>query len=86
MVFPESPAPGGNPAIVLDINRPDGSMQFTRTLLGLGQKAVLRGRVRQVVFQDIEGLDIDAFSRERIDASVTELQEERAAVEKLGLL
>jgi malate dehydrogenase len=34
----------------------------------------------------VEGLDIDAFSRERIDASVTELQEERAAVEKLGLL
>jgi malate dehydrogenase len=34
----------------------------------------------------VEGLDIDAFSRERIDASVRELQEERAAVEKLGLL
>ena len=34
----------------------------------------------------VEGLDIDAFSRERIDASVAELQEERAAVEKLGLL
>jgi malate dehydrogenase len=34
----------------------------------------------------VEGLDIDDFSRERIDASVSELQEERAAVEKLGLL
>jgi malate dehydrogenase len=34
----------------------------------------------------VEGLDIDDFSRERIDTSVSELQEERAAVEKLGLL
>ena len=34
----------------------------------------------------VEGLEIDAFSRERIDASVRELQEEREAVEKLGLL
>jgi malate dehydrogenase len=34
----------------------------------------------------VEGLEIDEFSRERIDASVAELQEEREAVEKLGLL
>jgi malate dehydrogenase len=34
----------------------------------------------------VEGLEIDDFSRERIDATVAELQEERAAVEKLGLL
>ncbi len=34
----------------------------------------------------VEGLEIDDFSRQRIDASVSELQEERAAVEKLGLL
>jgi malate dehydrogenase len=34
----------------------------------------------------VEGLDIDDFSRERIDTSVSELQEERAGVEKLGLL
>jgi malate dehydrogenase len=34
----------------------------------------------------VDGLDVDAFSRERIDASVAELTEEREAVEKLGLL
>jgi malate dehydrogenase len=34
----------------------------------------------------VEGLEIDPFSRERIDASVAELQEEREAVEKQGLL
>jgi malate dehydrogenase len=34
----------------------------------------------------VQGLDIDAFSRERIDASVRELEEEREAVRGLGLL
>jgi malate dehydrogenase len=34
----------------------------------------------------VEGLEIDDFSRERIDASVNELNEERAAVKDLGLL
>lgn len=34
----------------------------------------------------VEGLAIDAFSRERIDASVAELLEERDAVRALGLL
>jgi malate dehydrogenase len=34
----------------------------------------------------VEGLEIDAPSRARIDASVAELEEERAAVEALGLL
>ena len=34
----------------------------------------------------VEGLDIDAFSRERIDASVAELVAERDAVRALGLL
>lgn len=34
----------------------------------------------------IQGLEIDAFSRERIDASVRELEEERAAVRDLGLI
>jgi len=37
-------------------------------------------------WQIVEGLDIDDFSRARIDASVAELGEERAAVEALGLL
>jgi malate dehydrogenase len=34
----------------------------------------------------VTGLEIDAFSRERIDASVKELQEERQAVQDLGLI
>ena len=34
----------------------------------------------------VQGLEIDAFSRERIDASVAELREERDAVKALGLL
>src|SRR5919204_73908 len=34
----------------------------------------------------VQGLDIDAFSRERIDASVNELKEERDAVKQLELV
>jgi malate dehydrogenase len=34
----------------------------------------------------VQGLDINDFSRERIDRSVNELREERAAVKSLGLL
>jgi malate dehydrogenase len=34
----------------------------------------------------VQGLDIDEFSRSRIDASVKELQEERQAVQELGLV
>jgi malate dehydrogenase len=34
----------------------------------------------------VEGLELDGFSRERIDASVAELIEERDAVRELGLL
>ena len=37
-------------------------------------------------YQVVEGLEIDTFSRERIDLSVSELLEERAAVEGLSLL
>ncbi|MFG1618757.1 malate dehydrogenase [Nonomuraea wenchangensis] len=37
-------------------------------------------------FEIIQGLEIDAFSRERIDASVRELEEERTAVKELGLI
>ncbi|MEO3873562.1 malate dehydrogenase [Nonomuraea sp. B12E4] len=37
-------------------------------------------------FEIIQGLEIDAFSRERIDASVRELSEERDAVKELGLI
>jgi malate dehydrogenase len=34
----------------------------------------------------VEGLDLDEFSRARIDTSVNELQEERTAVQGLGLI
>jgi malate dehydrogenase len=34
----------------------------------------------------VEGLDVDDFSRQRIDASVAELREERDAVSELGLI
>ena len=34
----------------------------------------------------VQGLDIDDFSRGRIDASVAELAEERDAVKGLGLI
>ncbi|RGC69428.1 malate dehydrogenase [Micromonospora sp. MW-13] len=37
-------------------------------------------------FEIVQGLAVDEFSRQRIDASVAELQEERAAVQGLGLL
>ncbi|SHN43469.1 malate dehydrogenase [Cryptosporangium aurantiacum] len=37
-------------------------------------------------FEIVQGLEIDAFSRERIDASVQELAEERDAVRQLGLI
>lgn len=37
-------------------------------------------------WQVVEGLDINPFSRARIDASVTELRDERDAVKALGLL
>jgi malate dehydrogenase len=37
-------------------------------------------------YQIVQGLDIDDYSRGKIDASVAELVDERAAVEELGLL
>jgi malate dehydrogenase len=37
-------------------------------------------------YEIVQGLDIDEFSRARIDASVRELTEERDAVAKLGLI
>ena len=37
-------------------------------------------------YQIVQGLDIDEFSRERIDVSVQELAAERSTVEQLGLI
>ena len=37
-------------------------------------------------YEVVQGLDIDDFSRERIDKSVSELADERDAVRELGLI
>jgi malate/lactate dehydrogenase len=37
-------------------------------------------------YRIVEGLEVPDFSRERIDATVAELKEERDAVEELGLI
>jgi malate dehydrogenase len=42
--------------------------------------------VREGRWEIVQGLDIDDFSRARIDASVAELVEERDAVKALGLI
>jgi malate dehydrogenase len=42
--------------------------------------------VKDGKWQIVQGLEIDDFSRERIDASVRELEEEREAVRDLGLI
>jgi malate dehydrogenase len=34
----------------------------------------------------VQGLEVNDFSRQRIDATVNELKEEREAVRKLGLV
>jgi malate dehydrogenase len=41
---------------------------------------------RDGAYSIVPGLDIDDFSRQRIDATVSELIEEREAVTELGLI
>ncbi|KAA0080265.1 malate dehydrogenase [Mycolicibacterium sp. P9-64] len=55
---------------------------------GIPEGVVSSFPVRAVdgAWQIVEGLDINEFSRARIDASVAELAEERAAVAALGVL
>ncbi|MEW9546892.1 malate dehydrogenase [Nonomuraea sp. NPDC050783] len=59
----------------------DGSYGVPEGLISSFPVRAVDGR-----FEIIQGLEIDAFSRERIDASVRELEEERAAVKELGLI
>ncbi|MEU8247107.1 malate dehydrogenase [Nonomuraea sp. NPDC048916] len=59
----------------------DGSYGVPEGLISSFPVRAVDGR-----FEIIQGLDIDAFSRERIDASVGELIEERDAVKSLGLI
>jgi malate dehydrogenase len=59
----------------------DGSYGIPEGLIA-GFPAVSRNGRWEIV----QGLDVDDFSRERIDASVRELEEEREAVKALGLI
>ncbi len=59
----------------------DGSYGVPEGLISSFPVTVGNGR-----YEIVRGLDIDAFSRERIDASVTELAEERDTVRRLGLI
>ncbi|SEG99545.1 malate dehydrogenase [Nonomuraea solani] len=59
----------------------DGSYGVPEGLISSFPVRAANGR-----FEIIQGLEIDAFSRERIDASVGELAEERDAVKELGLI
>ncbi|NUR84230.1 MAG: malate dehydrogenase [Nonomuraea sp.] len=59
----------------------DGSYGVPEGLISSFPVRSVNGR-----YEIIQGLEIDAFSRDRIDASVRELQEERDAVKELGLI
>ncbi|GAB2915579.1 malate dehydrogenase [Nonomuraea fastidiosa] len=59
----------------------DGSYGVPEGLISSFPVRAVDGR-----YEIIQGLEIDAFSRERIDASVRELEEERRAVKELGLI
>jgi malate dehydrogenase len=61
--------------------RSDGSYGVTEGLISSFPVTVSDGQ-----WHIVEGLDIDDFSRARIDASVAELAEERDAVKQLGLI
>lgn len=51
-----------------------------------GPDLLLPGHHKDGKYEIVQGLDINEFSRTRIDASVQELAEEREAVRSLGLL
>ncbi|MEU5868281.1 MULTISPECIES: malate dehydrogenase [unclassified Nonomuraea] len=59
----------------------DGSYGVPEGLISSFPVRSVNGR-----YEIIQGLEIDSFSRERIDASVGELTEERDAVRELGLI
>lgn len=73
---------------------PDGSPRRTSAaVVSRGEYGVPEGLISSfpVVSRDgawhiVEGLDVDEFSRSRIDASVAELVSEREAVRDLGLI
>jgi malate dehydrogenase len=59
----------------------DGSYGVTEGLISSFPVVSTGGR-----WEIVQGLELDAFSRGRIDASVAELADEREAVKGLGLL
>jgi len=59
----------------------DGSYGVTEGLISSFPVVSKGGR-----WEIVQGLELDAFSREKIDASVAELAEERDAVKGLGLI
>ena len=61
--------------------RSDGSYGVQEGIISSFPVTVRDGR-----WEIVQGLDIDDFSRARIDASVAELVEERDAVKALGLI
>jgi malate dehydrogenase len=61
--------------------RSDGSYGVQEGIISSFPVTVKDGR-----WEIVQGLDIDDFSRARIDASVAELVEERDAVKGLGLI
>jgi malate dehydrogenase len=61
--------------------RSDGSYGVQEGIISSFPVTVKDGR-----WEIVQGLDIDDFSRGRIDASVAELVEERDAVKALGLI
>jgi malate dehydrogenase len=61
--------------------RSDGSYEVPEGLISSFPVTTRNGS-----WEIVQGLDIDDFSRSRIDASVAELEEERDAVRQLGLI
>jgi malate dehydrogenase len=61
--------------------RSDGSYGVQEGIISSFPVTVKDGR-----WEIVQGLDIDDFSRGKIDASVAELVEERDAVKGLGLI
>ncbi|HJQ47732.1 MAG TPA: malate dehydrogenase [Amycolatopsis sp.] len=59
----------------------DGSYGVPEGLISSFPVTIKNGK-----YEIVQGLEINEFSRTRIDASVAELAEERAAVQKLGLI
>lgn len=61
--------------------RPDGPYDIPG-----GPDLLVPGHLLERQYEIVRGLDVNEFSRPRIDASVPELTEERGTVRRLGLI